>query len=77
MPIQRYKISNLLYYQVRNLEGMLDEGVLTVINNFDKPHFFDAFAGLNDSEVDILSNLGFCLTKHVALSISPEQTVSI
>ncbi len=75
MPIQRYRISNLMSYQVQELQGMLAEGVLTVIQNFDKPHFYDAFAGLNDSELDILSNLGFCVTKHVALSVTPEQII--
>ncbi len=69
MNIQRYKIANLLNYQIDLLKNILDEQTMTVIANNQQPHFSDAYVGLNPTEVEVLSELGFPLIKHISIGL--------
>lgn len=65
--IQRYKIPNLLNYQVDQIKKILKEDTLTIINNEVQNHFYDIYVGLNPTEVSILTELGFCLVKYIPI----------
>lgn len=67
MRLQRYKIVNLLNYQVEQVKKILDEDNLTVISNKNQPHFYNIYIGLNPTEISILTQLGFSLNKYVAI----------
>lgn len=70
MNVQRYRICNLLNYQVDQIKKILNEDTITIIENFEQPHFSDIFVGLNPTEYSILIELGYCLTKHVPVGES-------
>lgn len=67
MSLQRYKICNLLSYQVHQVKKILDEDGVTVVQKTDRPHFHDIYVGLNETELDILRELGYSVSKYVAI----------
>lgn len=68
MPINKYKISNLLHYQIREINGILGNyHVLVATQNDENPYYYTGYAALTLSEIDILTELGFCVTKHMTI----------
>ncbi len=66
MSIVRYKISSLLSYQVEEIKKMVG-GEVVVSPKKDAQFYYSAFVALTQCEVDILTGLGFCVTKHAAV----------
>jgi hypothetical protein len=65
--VYKYKIVNLLSYQVAEIKKVLREDILTIVQNRENPHFFDIYAGLNISEYEIVHNLGYCIHRHTTV----------
>jgi len=66
MSIIRYKISNLLFYQIDEVKKMVG-GEVVLSPTKDIQHYYNAFVALTQSEVDVLTDLGFCVTKHAVV----------
>ncbi len=67
MKLQRYRIRNLLSYQISEIQSMLNQDILTLVKNIRLPHFTDIYVGLNDTEASMLMALGYCVTKHIVI----------
>lgn len=74
MKLNRYRIHNLLSYQVSEIMSIFDKDILTVIKNERLPHFTDIYVGLNDTESAMLEALGYCVTKHIVISDNVSYT---
>lgn len=69
MNIKQYKIANLLSYQVDELKRILPNDIITFMPNPNAPHFHDAYAGLNETEYEILDKLGYSIDTHIIVGI--------
>ncbi len=73
MNLIKYKICNLLNYQVNELKKLVGESAVSTESNSDKPYFYNICIGLNSTEVAILQDLGFVLNKIATVGVAVEN----
>ncbi len=68
--LKKYKISNLLKYQIDDIKNLINgDNVVQWAPQEKLQHLYDAFVGLNDAEVETLTKQGYVLAHYTEIGV--------